>query len=74
MSIVKTNNVYFRFIALKIEDTGTGIDPQHLDLIFDPYFTTKDVGRGSGMGLAVVHGIVKDHDGLITVDSNLKIG
>ena len=57
------------YIWLSIKDTGVGIKPEHFDRIFDPYFTTKAIGKGSGMGLAVVHGIVKSHDGRITVKS-----
>jgi PAS domain S-box-containing protein len=57
------------YIKIAVSDTGNGIDPQIADKIFDPYFTTKEVGRGSGMGLAVVHGIVKNHGGGVTVDS-----
>jgi PAS domain S-box-containing protein len=57
------------YIRISVSDTGHGIDPQIVDKIFDPYFTTKEVGRGSGMGLAVVHGIVKNHSGEVTVDS-----
>ena len=56
-------------IKIMISDTGPGIDPEIIDRIFDPYFTTKEVGKGSGMGLAVVHGIVKNHNGTITVDN-----
>jgi PAS domain S-box-containing protein len=56
-------------IKIMINDTGPGIDPKIIDQIFDPYFTTKEVGKGSGMGLAVVHGIVKSHNGAIAVDS-----
>ncbi len=57
------------YLKITISDTGPGIEPQIMGRIFDPYFTTKDVGKGSGMGLAVVHGIVKNHIGAITVDS-----
>jgi PAS domain S-box-containing protein len=57
-------------VKIMISDTGPGIDPEIINQIFDPYFTTKEVGKGSGMGLAVVHGIVKSHSGAITVDSN----
>jgi len=58
-----------RYVKLTVKDYGIGIDKQNLDKIFDPYFTTKDVGKGSGMGLAVVIGIVRSHDGMITVES-----
>lgn len=59
------------YICLSISDTGPGIDPAIIGRIFDPYFTTKEVGKGSGMGLAVVQGIVKSHDGIINVTSEL---
>lgn len=58
------------YILLSVRDTGAGIDATILDRIFDPYFTTKKQGEGTGMGLAVVHGIVKNHGGMITVRSS----
>ena len=58
-----------RHIQLTVSDTGHGIAPEILDKIFDPYFTTRETGSGTGMGLAVVHGIIKKHGGIITVDS-----
>jgi PAS domain S-box-containing protein len=63
-----------RYIKLTVNDTGHGIDPEIKDRIFDPYFTTREIGKGSGMGLAVVHGIVMNHDGAITVDSEVGKG
>lgn len=57
------------YLKITVRDTGPGIDPEILDRIFDPYFTTKEVGKGSGMGLATVLGIVKNHNGVITADS-----
>lgn len=57
------------YVRLTVSDTGHGIEPKLMDRIFDPYFTTKGVGEGTGMGLAVVHGIVKDHGGTIAADS-----
>jgi CheY-like chemotaxis protein len=62
------------YLNVTINDTGPGIDHEIIDRIFDPYFTTKEFGKGSGMGLAVVHGIVKNHNGAITVDSQLGKG
>lgn len=57
------------YVQITVSDTGPGIDPEIIDRIFDPYFTTKEIGKGSGMGLAVVHGIVKNHNGTISVKS-----
>lgn len=62
------------YIKLTVEDTGKGISTEHLDHIFDPYFTTKDVDQGLGMGLAVVQGIVKNHNGAIQVKSDIEKG
>ena len=63
-----------KYIQLAVSDTGPGIDPAIIDRIFDPYFTTKQIGKGTGMGLAVVQGIVKSHGGAITVESTLQAG
>jgi PAS domain S-box-containing protein len=57
------------FIRLAIRDTGEGISPDIMDRIFEPYFTTKEVDEGLGMGLAVVYGIVKKYDGAIRIKS-----
>jgi two-component system, cell cycle sensor histidine kinase and response regulator CckA len=63
-----------KYLKLSISDNGHGIAPGHLERIFEPYFTTKDIGKGSGMGLAIVHGIVKNHEGIIKVSSILDQG
>jgi len=52
---------------LVVRDNGTGIDKEHLDKIFDPFYTTKDVGEGMGLGLAICYRIVQDCDGRIQV-------
>ncbi len=57
------------YVRLAVSDTGHGISPEVTRRIFDPYFTTKDKGVGTGMGLATAHGIVKEHHGAIRVES-----
>ena len=57
------------YVKLSISDTGHGMDSKIIDRIFDPYFTTKELDKGTGMGLAVVHGIIKGHGGGIQVQS-----
>ncbi len=57
------------YVLIEVEDNGCGIDPENLDRIFDPFFSTKEIGAGTGLGLSTVYGIVKQSDGYVFVDS-----
>jgi signal transduction histidine kinase len=56
-------------VILEVEDHGSGIAPENLPRVFDPFFSTKEAGKGVGLGLSVVHGIVEAHGGAISVSS-----
>ncbi|MBI5142360.1 MAG: HAMP domain-containing protein [Nitrospirae bacterium] len=61
-------------VEVEFRDTGSGISPENIEKIFEPFFTTKPVGKGTGLGLAVSHGLVKDHGGCIRIRSKIGEG
>ncbi len=63
-----------QYAKLRVQDTGSGMSPDTLKRIFDPFYTTKEVGKGTGMGLSVVHGIIETHGGFVVVESTLGKG
>lgn len=85
---LRTSNVHFTkqqryghdvipkgdYVAIEVIDTGTGIAPEHLELIFEPFFSTKEVGEGTGLGLSTVYGIVKQTGGFVQVASKVDQG
>ncbi|MCL6622657.1 MAG: PAS domain-containing protein [Syntrophobacterales bacterium] len=64
-----TRNTRRREVEVKVTDTGKGIPKEHISQIFEPFFTTKKAASGAGLGLSVVYGIIRDHKGIIKVDS-----
>jgi two-component system NtrC family sensor kinase len=72
--LMRTSNPDARSILFEIKDNGSGISPEDLPHVFEPFFSAKEKVSGIGMGLAVVHGIVQSHDGKVEVQSELGIG
>ena len=61
-------------VVLEVEDTGSGIPVENMSKIYEPFFTTKEVGKGTGLGLAVCYGIISEHGGRLSVRSNIGKG
>ena len=61
-------------VVIEIQDTGIGIAPEELSKIFEPFYTTKEVGKGTGLGLSVCYGIITEHGGRVSVRSNIGVG
>ena len=63
-----------KFVFIKIKDSGIGMTKEVKDHIFEPFYTTKDVGKGTGLGLSISYGIIQDHNGKIEVNSEVGKG
>jgi two-component system NtrC family sensor kinase len=74
LTLTTKNNQEMKTVEIKVQDTGHGIAAENMKKIFDPFFTTKETGHGVGLGLAISYGIVKEHKGDLTVESELEKG
>lgn len=73
-NLERRNGVRGQHVRLSVRDTGSGIDHETLQRVFEPFFTTKPVGQGTGLGLAVVHGVMRTHQGTVDVQSTPDTG
>jgi signal transduction histidine kinase len=71
---VRIGEIFRNAIRINISDTGIGIPQENLDKLFTPFFTTKEKGKGVGLGLSVVHGIIERHHGKIEIESDPGAG
>lgn len=71
---ITAKHVTDRYITVTIRDTGCGIDKVHVRKVFEPFFSTKDVGKGTGLGLSIVRNILKNHNANIAVESEIGVG
>jgi len=74
LTVISESDETGEYARVKIRDTGSGIPEESRDKLFDPFFSTKEVGEGTGLGLSIVYGMVKNHRGTIKVDSQLGKG
>ncbi len=74
LTLTTNHNQEERILEIKVQDTGHGISKENISKVFDPFFTTKETGHGVGLGLAISYGIVKEHDGDLSVESELEKG
>jgi two-component system NtrC family sensor kinase len=74
LTLTTSYNQEIKAIEIKVQDTGHGITKENISKVFDPFFTTKETGHGVGLGLAISYGIVKEHNGDLTVESELEKG
>jgi two-component system NtrC family sensor kinase len=74
LTLTTKHNRKKKTMEIQVQDTGHGISAENMSKVFDPFFTTKETGHGVGLGLAITYGIVKEHNGNITVESELEKG
>ena len=72
--VVTTRNIDPGQVQITVEDSGTGVDPNTIERIFDPFYTSKAEGEGTGLGLSICHGIITEHGGKIEVKSKVNKG
>ncbi|MCC3860832.1 response regulator [Emcibacteraceae bacterium Y4] len=76
LKVTKKHKIFPKgeYIMLEVIDTGTGIEEEHQNKVFEPFFSTKDVGKGTGLGLSTVYGIIKQTNGFVFLESEIGVG